>query len=94
MKRAGDLKLEESELAWKYQNNTVIISYDKPDKVLEIEKKKKEELHKMGKSSDYPMIGGGGGASSTANSSSDVKSLLGGPSGGGQRLPEGQECKQ
>ena len=62
MKRAGDLKLEESELAWKYQNNTVIISYDKPDKVLEIEKKKKDELHKMGKSSDYPMISGGGGA--------------------------------
>jgi len=29
MKRMG-LNLEESELAWKYQNNTVIISYDKP----------------------------------------------------------------
>jgi hypothetical protein len=25
-----NIKLEESEIAWKYQNNTVIISYDKP----------------------------------------------------------------
>ena len=41
LKRAGNLVLEESELAWKYQNNTVIISYDKPDKVIEMEKKKK-----------------------------------------------------
>ena len=29
LKRIG-IKLEESEIAWKYQNNTVIISYDKP----------------------------------------------------------------
>ena len=35
MKRADDIPLEESELAWKYQNNTVIISYDKPQKVIE-----------------------------------------------------------
>ena len=29
LKRIG-IKLEESEIGWKYQNNTVIISYDKP----------------------------------------------------------------
>jgi hypothetical protein len=29
MKRIG-LNIEESAIAWKYQNNTVIISYDKP----------------------------------------------------------------
>lgn len=44
MKRAGGIPLEESELAWKYQNNTVIISYDKPDKVMEMEKKKKSDI--------------------------------------------------
>jgi uncharacterized protein YjiK len=40
MKRIG-LNIEESSIAWKYQNNTVVISYDKPAQVLEIEKKKK-----------------------------------------------------
>ena len=34
------LPLEESALAWKFQNNTLIISYDKPDKIIELEKKK------------------------------------------------------
>lgn len=29
LKRLG-IKLEESSLAWKYQNNTLIIAYDKP----------------------------------------------------------------
>lgn len=79
MKRAGDLPLEESELAWKYQNNTVIISYDKPAKVIEIEKKKKSDLQQMGTSSDMPMIGGGGGGMGSSGNSSDVKALLGGP---------------
>ena len=36
MKRAG-LKLEESGVAWKYANNTVIISYDKPKEVIAAE---------------------------------------------------------
>lgn len=61
LKRAGNLVLEESELAWKYQNNTVIISYDKPDKVIEMEKKKKADVNKLG-TSDTPMLAGGGGA--------------------------------
>jgi uncharacterized protein YjiK len=34
------LTLEESSLAWKYQHNTLLIGYDKPDKILELEKKK------------------------------------------------------
>ena len=47
MKRIG-LTLEESEIAWKYQNNTVIISYDKPEKILEFETKKGQDLKKLG----------------------------------------------
>ena len=43
MKRLG-LKLEESSIAWKYQNNTLIIGYDKPDKILELDKKKQQEI--------------------------------------------------
>ena len=43
MKRLG-IQLEDSEVAWKYQNNTVIISYDKPEKILEFDKKKKQDL--------------------------------------------------
>lgn len=38
------LTLEESSLAWKYQHNTLIIGYDKPDKILELEKKKQAEI--------------------------------------------------
>ena len=36
MKRVG-LKLAETGVAWKYANNTVIISYDKPKEVLAAE---------------------------------------------------------
>ena len=43
MKRAG-IALEESEVAWKYKNNTIIIGYDKPEKIIEIDKKKKEKI--------------------------------------------------
>ena len=43
MKRLG-LKLEESSVAWKYQNNTLIVGYDKPDKILELDKKKQHEI--------------------------------------------------
>ena len=43
MKRAG-LELEDSEVVWKYQNNTVIIGYDKPEKVKEMDEKKKKEI--------------------------------------------------
>ena len=48
MKRL-ELVLEDSAIAWKYQNNTVIISYDKPEKCIEAEKKKKlaEEQAKL-----------------------------------------------
>lgn len=47
LKRVG-IKLEESEVAWKYQNNTVIIGYDKPEKIKELEKKKKSEIASLG----------------------------------------------
>lgn len=43
MKRVG-MNLEDSEVTWKYQNNTVIIGYDKPEKVIEMEKKKKKDI--------------------------------------------------
>lgn len=36
LKRLG-IKLEESSLAWKYQNSTLIIGYDKPPKILELD---------------------------------------------------------
>ena len=36
MKRVG-LLLEDKYIQWKYQNNTVIIGYEKPDKILELE---------------------------------------------------------
>ena len=64
MKRIG-LKLEESDLVWKYQNNTVIIGYDKPEKVIEIEKKKKQEITTMGTdpNTGYGGKGGRGGGS-------------------------------
>lgn len=44
LKRLG-IKLEETELAWKYQNNTLIIGYDKPEKILELDKKKQQEIN-------------------------------------------------
>ena len=70
MKRIG-LKLEDSEIAWKYQNNTVIISYDKPEKIIELDKKKLSEIANMG---DSGTIG-----SAPKSSSGSVRSLLGGP---------------
>lgn len=39
LKRLG-IKLDESSVVWKYQHNTLIIGYDKPEKILELEKKK------------------------------------------------------
>ena len=43
MKRVK-LSLEESSLTWKYQHNTLIIGYDKPEKVIESERKKQMEV--------------------------------------------------
>lgn len=51
MKRIG-LQLDDGELMWKYQNNTVIIAYNKPSKCIEAEKKKQAEMQKMGKTND------------------------------------------
>jgi len=48
MKRIG-LKLEESSVVWKYQHNTLIIGYDKPEKILELEKKKQIEIANLSK---------------------------------------------
>ena len=47
LKRLG-VKLEESSVVWKYQNNTLIIGYDKPDKILELERKKAQEIKQLG----------------------------------------------
>ena len=47
MKRLG-LPLEESSVVWKYQNNTVIIGYDKPQHILELDQKKKKEIANLG----------------------------------------------
>ena len=43
------LPLEESAVAWKFQHNTLIIGYDKPDKVREIEHKKQLEIQQLAK---------------------------------------------
>ena len=47
MRRIG-LNLEDIYLQWKYQNNTVIIGYEKPDKILELEAIKKKEVQSLG----------------------------------------------
>jgi len=38
------IDLDESSIAWKFQHNTLIIGYDKPDKILELDRKKREEI--------------------------------------------------
>jgi len=43
------IKLDESNVAWKYQHNTLIIGYDKPEKFLELEKKKQLEIAQLSK---------------------------------------------
>jgi protein DPCD len=48
LKRLG-IKLDESCVAWKYQHNTLIIGYDKPDKILELDRKKQEEIAQLSK---------------------------------------------
>ena len=52
MKRIG-LKLEDNMVAWKYQNNTVIIGYEKPIKVLELEEKKRNEVKQLDTTGGY-----------------------------------------
>lgn len=41
------INLEESSLAWKFQNNTLIIGYDKPEKILDLDKKKRAEIQAL-----------------------------------------------
>jgi hypothetical protein len=48
LKRLG-IKLDEGNVAWKYQHNTLIIGYDKPDKILELDKKKQQEIANLAK---------------------------------------------
>jgi hypothetical protein len=43
-----NIKLEESSLAWKYQNNCVLIFYDKPDSIIQGEQKKVQNMRTMG----------------------------------------------
>ena len=43
LKRLG-IALDPSNLAYQYQNQTLIIRYDKPKKILELEKKKQGEI--------------------------------------------------
>ena len=43
LKRLG-IKLEESELAWKYANNTLIVGYDKPERIKDLDRKKAAEI--------------------------------------------------
>ena len=39
--RRLQITLEDKYLQWKHQNNTVLIGYEKPDKILELEKQKR-----------------------------------------------------
>lgn len=48
LKRLG-ITLDESSLVWKFQHNTLIVGYDKPDKILELEKKKQQEIANLAK---------------------------------------------
>ena len=48
LKRLG-IKLDESNVAWKYQHNTMIIEYDKPEKIIELDKKKQLEIANLAK---------------------------------------------
>jgi hypothetical protein len=43
------LPLDESCLAWKYANNALLIGYDKPDQILELERKKQSDIKNLGK---------------------------------------------
>ena len=51
MKRIG-LQLEEASVAYKYTNSTLLIYYDKPPKILELEAKKKAELSQLKSTTD------------------------------------------
>ena len=72
LKRAK-IDLDESEVVWKYQNNTVIIGYDKPAAIIEADKKKKKDIATMGND------GGGAGSFVGGRGGGDVRSMLGGP---------------
>lgn len=50
------LPLEDSSIAWKYQHNTLIVGYDKPEKVIEVEKKKIQEIAQNAKNTSPPNI--------------------------------------
>ena len=52
------LPLEESAVAWKYQHNTLIIGYDKPEKITELEKKKIAEITTSQSKQGIPAIPG------------------------------------
>ena len=43
LKRLGK-KIEDSQITWKYQNNTLLIAYNKPPEVLESDIQKKKDF--------------------------------------------------
>jgi len=49
------LPLEDSSVAWKFQHNTLIIGYDKPDKIRELEHKKQLEIQQLAKQGATPV---------------------------------------
>ena len=57
------MQIEESSVTWKYSNNTVIIGYDKPDKVKEKEVQMLQLAHKAAMSSGSGLGDGSGGQS-------------------------------
>lgn len=57
IKRLG-MKLDESCLAWKYQNNTVLIFYDKPREVIQAEQQKISQIKKLGNDGPSFAVGG------------------------------------
>ena len=50
------MPLEESSIAWKYQHNTLIVGYDKPEKILELERKKQLEIAQLVKQGGINQI--------------------------------------
>lgn len=71
------IDLEESSVAWKFQHNTLIIGYDKPEKILELDKKKQQEIAQLSKQTNTIP---------TNMMESKTLALGGGP--GSSKLPE------
>lgn len=78
------IDLDESSIAWKFQHSTLIIGYDKPEKILELDRKKQQEIANLSKQTNtIPALAGKGAAAALP----DPSSLINGQAG------NAPECK-